>query len=136
MGPPLLDRVVKACEFIEQSLPQELLRPPIGIICGSGLSGLSQAVRSKLQIRLAYSEVPHFPTSTVVGHPGYLLFGFLANGLRPVVLMVGRAQSVALRCTGRIKFSSVLQHPATMKATRCKTLRFPSEYSAGWVWTH
>lgn len=35
-----------------------------------------------------YEEIPHFPTSTVKGHVGQLVFGYLENV--PVMCMQGR----------------------------------------------
>ena len=57
-----------------------------GIILGTGLSGLGKEIDVKYSI--AYGEIPEFPVSTVQGHPGKLLFGFL--GGKPVVAMQGR----------------------------------------------
>lgn len=61
-------------------------RPKIGIICGSGLGGLADMVVEQKEI--SYAEIPEFPTSTVHGHEGKLVFGLLQG--KPVVLMRGR----------------------------------------------
>jgi purine-nucleoside phosphorylase len=61
-------------------------KPEVGIILGSGLSGVADALRSPVAI--PYSELPHFPIPTVVGHPGRLLLGKLAG--RSVLIMQGR----------------------------------------------
>jgi purine-nucleoside phosphorylase len=60
--------------------------PETGIILGTGLSGLGKEIDVKYAI--AYKDIPEFPVSTVQGHPGKLLFGFL--GGKPVVAMQGR----------------------------------------------
>lgn len=60
--------------------------PETGIILGTGLSGLGKEIEVKHSI--AYKDIPEFPVSTVEGHPGKLLFGYLAG--RPVVAMQGR----------------------------------------------
>lgn len=60
--------------------------PTVGVILGSGLGPLAQRVA--VETELAYEELPHFPRSTVVGHPGRLLCGGLAG--RTVVVMEGR----------------------------------------------
>lgn len=60
--------------------------PETGIILGTGLSGLGKEIDVKHAI--AYKDIPEFPVSTVQGHPGKLLFGYL--GGKPVVAMQGR----------------------------------------------
>ncbi len=60
--------------------------PRTGIILGTGLSGLGNEI--EVEHAIPYAEIPDFPTSTVKGHPGRLLFGTL--GGKPVVAMQGR----------------------------------------------
>ncbi|MBK8145018.1 MAG: purine-nucleoside phosphorylase [Bacteroidetes bacterium] len=62
------------------------IRPFAGIILGSGLGGLVEAL--DISLSLSYEEIPHFPVSTVKGHGGKLLFGTL-NG-KQVVMLSGR----------------------------------------------
>lgn len=57
-----------------------------GIILGTGLSVLAEAVENP-QI-IPYSEIPHFPISTVQGHDGKLYIGKIGN--EAVCLMSGR----------------------------------------------
>ncbi len=61
-------------------------RPQVGLILGSGLSGLAEAVADA--DRLPYGEIPHFPVSTVEGHAGQLVIGRLAGCT--VCVMQGR----------------------------------------------
>lgn len=61
--------------------------PQIGLILGSGLSPLSDAVDDAVVI--PYDQIPHFPLSTVEGHVGRLVMGQLEG--RPVMVMQGRA---------------------------------------------
>lgn len=61
-------------------------RPTTGIILGSGLGKLADTIENPDII--PYSEIPHFKTSTAVGHKGNLIFGTL-NG-REIVAMQGR----------------------------------------------
>lgn len=70
----------------EWLLSHTVHRPQVAVICGSGLGGLTNKV-SQPQI-FDYSEIPNFPRSTVQGHAGRLVFGFL-NG-RSCVMMQGR----------------------------------------------
>ena len=62
------------------------LRPPIGIILGTGLGGLAREITADVVID--YAEIPHFPLSTVESHHGKLIFGTLAG--KRVVAMQGR----------------------------------------------
>jgi purine nucleoside phosphorylase len=51
------------------------LVPQVGIILGSGLNPLAEAVTRAVEI--PFGMIPHFPVSTVVGHQGRLLLGDL-----------------------------------------------------------
>jgi len=74
---------------IRSLLPPTLQSPRIGIVCGSGLSGLAGSIRDKVII--PYSDLDGFGTSTVSGHLSALAFGFLGEGQGvPVVAMLGR----------------------------------------------
>ncbi len=58
----------------------------IGIILGTGLGGLVNEIEIELEIE--YSDIPHFPLSTVESHKGRLIFGKIAG--KDVVVMQGR----------------------------------------------
>ena len=58
-------------------------RPLVGIILGTGLGTLADKIEDKAAV--PYSEIPHFPVSTVEGHAGELVFGRLA-GVETVVM--------------------------------------------------
>lgn len=58
----------------------------VGIVLGTGLGGLVKDIEIKCVID--YSELPHFPVSTVESHQGKLIFGTL--GGKNVVAMQGR----------------------------------------------
>ncbi len=62
------------------------LVPEVGIVLGSGLGGLADAVTDGVAI--PFSELPGWPAATAPGHAGRLLLGRLAG--RPVVLLQGR----------------------------------------------
>ncbi|MCJ1307884.1 hypothetical protein MMC25_001532 [Agyrium rufum] len=87
------DQSVTALQYIEAQVPEALQKPRVGIICGSGLGGLANLCEEPLKA-ITYADIPHFPQSTVQGHAGELLFGTLGKQKSPVVLMVGRVQSV------------------------------------------
>ena len=67
-------------------LGQTTHRPTVGLILGSGLSALADAVKDATI--LPYGELPNFPVSTVAGHAGRLVIGTLAGVT--VCVMQGR----------------------------------------------
>lgn len=73
----------QAADYLRSRTP---LRPTTGIILGSGLGKLADAITQPTVI--PYADIPHFKTSTAVGHKGNLIFGLL--GQTPVVAMQGR----------------------------------------------
>jgi purine-nucleoside phosphorylase len=52
-------------------------RPEVGIICGSGLSGLSKNLENAQTF--TYDDIPNFPKATVPGHTGELVFGTMGG---------------------------------------------------------
>lgn len=79
----ILERIEEAASYIASRSP---LRPEIGLILGSGLGVLADSLEEAVTVD--YSDIPHFPVSTVEGHAGELLLGKI--GGRPVLLMKGR----------------------------------------------
>ena len=70
----------KAALYIKQKLEEANVSiPDVGIICGSGLSGLSEALEGET-VTIKYGDIPGFPKHcTVVGHKGEVVFGMLSN---------------------------------------------------------
>ncbi len=62
------------------------VRPKVGIVLGTGAGALAQSIVSHAS--WDYQAVPHFPTSTAIGHRGRLLCGELRG--TPVIAMQGR----------------------------------------------
>jgi purine-nucleoside phosphorylase len=60
--------------------------PKVGIILGTGLGGLAEEIQNA--VKVAYQEIPHFPTATVESHAGRLVCGNL--GGKAVMAMEGR----------------------------------------------
>ncbi|KXN89711.1 Purine nucleoside phosphorylase [Leucoagaricus sp. SymC.cos] len=79
---------VATIDSIRSKLPLELHNPRVGIVCGSGLSGLA-AILQNVQ-KIPYEMIPGFGTSTVQGHSSELAFGLLGKNNIPVVAMLGR----------------------------------------------
>ncbi len=61
---------------------RKTINPKIAIVLGSGLGGLTEKV--EIVDEISYSEIPHFPVSTVEGHKGTMIFGRL-NGVEVLV---------------------------------------------------
>ena len=74
--------------------------PRVGIVLGTGLGGLADAIEADVSI--AYEDLPHFPVSTVESHHGNLLLGAL-EGV-PVVAMQGRFHRYEGYTFGQIAF--------------------------------
>lgn len=60
--------------------------PKVAIVLGSGLGDYADAIRVALE--LPYGEIEGFPVSTVPGHAGKFIFGYIDE--IPVVCMKGR----------------------------------------------
>ncbi|ACT00990.1 purine-nucleoside phosphorylase [Paenibacillus sp. JDR-2] len=76
-------QIKEAASFIAGKVQ---VKPEIGLIMGSGLGVLGDHIENPVTID--YSDIPHFPVSTVEGHAGELVVGNLSG--RAVVLMRGR----------------------------------------------
>ena len=61
-------------------------RPEVAVILGTGLGGLADEM--DVDVGISYTDLPHFPVSTVETHAGKLLLGKL--GGKPAVAMQGR----------------------------------------------
>ncbi len=79
----MLDALNQTVEFIQSKITR---MPEVGIILGTGLGKLAQAIENA-EI-LSYEDIPHFPVSTVESHSGKLIFGTLEG--KNVVVMQGR----------------------------------------------
>ena len=62
------------------------LEPQIGIVLGTGLGQL--VTHLKVEVAINYSDIPHFPVSTVEFHSGKLVYGTLEG--KKVIVMQGR----------------------------------------------
>lgn len=61
-------------------------QPKVAIVLGSGLGDFANTIQ--VEAELSYSEIEGFPVSTVPGHAGKFIFGYV--GEVPVVCMKGR----------------------------------------------
>ncbi len=106
------EQTSEAAEFLREKLGG--LTPHIGIVLGSGLGAVADAVTSPVFV--PYGTIPHFPQSTVEGHSGRIVAGML--GGVPVIVMQGRVHyyegytpqqvTFPMRVLGRLGIESVI----------------------------
>ena len=80
---PVYDKVEKCFEVLRSKTD---LVPKVGIILGSGLGDFANQIQVEAEI--PYNEIEGFPISTVAGHAGKFIFGYLGDV--PVMCMKGR----------------------------------------------
>jgi len=78
------DQVYAAAAFLRSRLGGRAAR--LGVVLGSGLGAAAEAVTDAVTV--PYSDIPHFPQSTVEGHSGRIVAGELSGV--PVIVMQGR----------------------------------------------
>ena len=77
------ERVQKCYEVVRKRTD---FKPKLGVVLGSGLGNYANQMDVVYQI--PYDEIPGFPVSTVEGHDGRFLFGYIENVA--TILMKGR----------------------------------------------
>ncbi len=85
----MIDLYSKVQEAVDHIFPLAGLPPSVGVILGSGLGGFATQVNDAVEI--PYTDIPHFPHSTVAGHSGVLVLGKI--GGVPVAVMQGRVHA-------------------------------------------
>jgi xanthosine phosphorylase len=100
-----------AIDVIRAAAPD--LRPQVGLILGSGLGALADALEDAVAV--AYADLPGFPRPTVEGHDGRLVLGRL-EGL-PVACLQGRVHLYE-----GVPASAVNVPVRTLKALGCEIL--------------
>ena len=78
-----MKQLKETVKFLRKKYPHQ---PQIGIVLGSGLGSFTDEIEVEKEID--YHDIPHFPTSTVPGHKGKLVFGKLFG--KRVIVMAGR----------------------------------------------
>lgn len=79
----VLERIERCVSAVREKTD---LVPEFGVVLGSGLGAFAEEVRDAVTI--PFSELPDFPVSTVPGHAGRFVLGFV--GKTPVVVLQGR----------------------------------------------
>lgn len=78
-------RLMDCYESIRTKLP---FKPQTALVLGSGLGGYAESGDIRIEGVLNYQDIDGFPQSTVEGHKGRFVFGYV--GEVPVVCMQGR----------------------------------------------
>ncbi len=79
----MLEKINETANYIRTKVSE---LPETAIILGTGLGNLVTQLTEKMEI--PYETIPNFPVSTVEGHSGKLIFGFL--GEKRIMAMQGR----------------------------------------------
>jgi len=80
---PVYDKLMKCYESFQSKID---FNPEVAIVLGSGLGDYANDIR--VEAELDYHEIEGFPVSTVPGHAGKFIFGYVKDV--PVVCMKGR----------------------------------------------
>ena len=80
---PQYERLQKCYEIYKEKIHFE---PRVALVLGSGLGDYADQIDTRAV--LEYREIPGFPISTVPGHKGRFVFGYVDTV--PVVIMQGR----------------------------------------------
>ena len=79
----VIEKLMKSYEYCKNRID---FRPKVALVLGSGLGHFAETV--DIVGEIPYHEIEGFPISTVAGHNGRFLFGYIEDV--PVVLMQGR----------------------------------------------
>lgn len=80
---PVYEKLMRCYESVKQKIE---FKPEVALILGSGLGDYAEQIR--VEATLDYHEIEGFPVSTVLGHKGRFVFGYVKDV--PVVIMQGR----------------------------------------------
>lgn len=79
----LYEKLIKCYDSVKEKID---FKPEVALILGSGLGNFADQI--KIEATLDYHDIEGFPVSTVKGHAGRFIFGYIAEV--PVVCMQGR----------------------------------------------
>lgn len=80
---PAYEKLLKCYQSFQEKIS---FKPEVALVLGSGLGGYADEM--KIEAVLDYHDIEGFPVSTVPGHKGRFLFGYV--GEVPTVVMQGR----------------------------------------------
>lgn len=78
------EKLLKCCECVRAKTD---FKPEVALVLGSGLGGYADSEVDVHSI-IDYSDIDGFPKSTVIGHKGRFIFGYIKDV--PAVIMQGR----------------------------------------------
>jgi purine-nucleoside phosphorylase len=81
-----VEKIREAATFVGSRVRS---KPQVAVVLGSGLGGFAESLSNRADI--PYSEIPHFPRSSVEGHKGALMAGAF-QGV-PLFVMAGRVHA-------------------------------------------
>ncbi len=83
MANAVYEKLLKCKEAVRKVTDFE---PDVALVLGSGLGAFAENI--KIETEISYSDIPGFPVSTVPGHAGKFIFGYLGD--KKIVCMKGR----------------------------------------------
>lgn len=94
---PVYEQAAEAAASIAAKTP---LKPTVAVVLGSGLGAFASELANSIAI--PFSDIPHFPQSTVPGHSGRLVIGTLSE--TPVAVMQGRVHAYEGYTSAQVTF--------------------------------
>ncbi|HPC36513.1 MAG TPA: purine-nucleoside phosphorylase [Candidatus Marinimicrobia bacterium] len=92
------EKISEAVEFLQKRLKNQSAR--IAVVLGSGLGYFAEQL--EIVDRIDHQEIPHYPTSTVVGHAGKFISGYIAG--IPLIAIQGRTHLYEGRTLAEVTF--------------------------------
>ena len=80
---PVYEKLLKCYDSVRKKID---FKPEIALVLGSGLGDYGETI--EVAATLDYADIEGFPKSTVEGHKGRFIFGYVEKV--PVVCMQGR----------------------------------------------
>ena len=80
---PVYEKLMKCYESVKEKVK---FTPKVALVLGSGLGDYAEDI--KITATLDYHDIEGFPVSTIPGHKGRVVFGYVEE--TPVVIMQGR----------------------------------------------
>ena len=87
------DKLLKCYESVRQITD---FKPEIAVVLGSGFG--QYASEFKVETTISYRDIEGFPVSTVIGHAGEFIFGYIEKSVKmvaPVVVIPDTASNNA-----------------------------------------
>lgn len=81
------NQVIQTTDFLRKKLPKSFI-PKLILTLGSGGFGEVSNIINKVVFSISYSKIPGFTRTTIAGHEGKLIFGYISK--IPVMILKGR----------------------------------------------